>query len=89
LGIGFDVVVAYVVGLLLLLLIGWLLITPIKVLLKFLANGVIGGIMLWLLNLFGSALGINVAINPVTALIAGFLGVPGIILILLLQVLLA
>lgn len=88
-GIGFDVVVAYVVGLLLLLLIGWLLITPIKVLLKFLANGVIGGIMLWLLNLFGSALGINVAINPVTALIAGFLGVPGIILILLLQVLLA
>lgn len=88
-GIGFDVVVAYVVGLLLLLLIGWLLITPIKVLLKFLANGVIGGIMLWVLNLFGGALGISVAINPITALIAGFLGVPGIILILLLQILLA
>jgi inhibitor of the pro-sigma K processing machinery len=88
-GIGFDVIIAYVVGLLLLFLIGWLLITPIKVLLKFILNGVIGGLMLWALNLLGGALGISVAINPVTALIAGFLGVPGVILILLLQVLLA
>ena len=88
-GIGFDVIIAYVVGLLLLFLIGWLLITPIKVLLKFILNGVIGGLMLWVLNLLGGALGISVAINPVTALIAGFLGVPGVILILLLQVLLA
>ena len=88
-GIGFDVIIAYVVGLLLLFLIGWLLITPIKVLLKFILNGVIGGLMLWALNLLGGALGISVAINPVTALIAGFLGVPGVILILLLQVFLA
>ncbi|MGI5907191.1 MAG: pro-sigmaK processing inhibitor BofA family protein [Christensenellales bacterium] len=88
-GIGFDVIIAYVVGLLLLFLIGWLLITPIKVLLKFILNGVIGGLMLWVLNLLGGALGISVAINPVTALIAGFLGVPGVILILLLQVFLA
>jgi len=88
-GIGFDVIIAYVVGLLLLLLVGWLLITPIKLLLKFLANGLIGGIMLLVLNLVGGGIGISVAINPVTALIAGFLGVPGIILILLLQVILA
>ena len=88
-GIDFNVVIAYVVGLLLLFVIGWLLITPLKLLLKFLLNGVIGGLMLWVLNLVGGYIGISVVINPVTALIAGFLGVPGVILILLLQVILA
>ena len=87
-GIDFDVVIAYVVGLLLLYLIGWLLLTPIKLLLKFLVNGVVGGLMLLVLNLVGGFIGVNVVINPVTALIAGFLGVPGVILILLLQVIL-
>lgn len=87
--IGFDVVVAYVAGLLLLYIIGWVLITPLKVLIKLLLNGVIGGLMLWVLNLVGGSFGVSVVINPVTALIAGFLGVPGVVLILLLQVLLA
>ncbi|MFZ5974904.1 MAG: pro-sigmaK processing inhibitor BofA family protein, partial [Bacillota bacterium] len=59
-----------------------------KVLMKFLLNGVIGGLMLWILNLVGGYIGISVVINPVTALIAGFLGVPGVVLILLLQVIL-
>ena len=87
-GIDFDVVIAYAVGLLLLYVVGWLLLTPIKLLLKFLMNGVIGGLMLLVLNLVGGSIGVSVMINPVTALIAGFLGVPGVILILLLQVLL-
>jgi inhibitor of the pro-sigma K processing machinery len=45
---------------------------------------VIGGLALWLLNIFGGAIGINIGINVVTALVAGILGVPGVILLIIL-----
>ncbi len=85
LDIPFNVVASYAVGLVLLYFVGWLLLVPMKWLLRFLLNGAIGGVALWVLNLAGGLTGITVAINPVTALTVGFLGIPGLILILLLQ----
>ena len=82
--IPWDVVLAYALGLVLLYVVGWLLLVPLRIILKFIYNAIIGGIILWLLNLVGGLFGIKVAINPVTALIVGFLGIPGLILILLL-----
>ncbi len=84
-GIDLNIILAYAFGLLLLYIIGWLLVMPVKFIVKLLYNGIIGGLMLWVLNLAGSFLEFHVAINPVTALIAGFLGIPGVILIVVLQ----
>lgn len=88
LDIPFDVILAYGLGLILLYIVGWLLLVPLKIILRFIYNGVIGGISLWILNALGGLIGVTVAINPITALIAGFLGIPGVILILLLNFLL-
>ncbi|WP_129721660.1 pro-sigmaK processing inhibitor BofA family protein [Xylanivirga thermophila] len=85
LNIPVNVIVAYGLGLLLLYVIGWLLLVPFKVIWKFIFNGILGGIVLWILNMVGKHIGVVIAINPVTAIIVGFLGIPGIILILLLQ----
>ena len=86
-GISLDlnIVLAYAFGLLLLYIVGWLLVMPVKFILRLLYNGIIGGLMLWALNLAGSFFGLRVAINPVTALIAGFLGIPGVLLIVVLN----
>lgn len=80
-----NVILAYAFGLLLLYIVGWLLVMPLKFILRLLYNGIIGGLMLWALNLMGSLFGLRVAINPVTALIAGFLGIPGVLLIVVLN----
>jgi inhibitor of the pro-sigma K processing machinery len=85
LDIPFNIIIAYALGLILLYIAGWLLLVPLKMLLKFIFNGIIGGIVLWVLNLVGGLIGVTVAINPVTALLVGFLGIPGVILVLLLQ----
>ncbi|MDD3840238.1 MAG: pro-sigmaK processing inhibitor BofA family protein [Clostridia bacterium] len=85
LGIKLTTILAYALGLVLLYFIGWLLFVPFKIVLKLIYNGIIGGIMLWLLNLVGGFFGLSVVINPLTALIAGFLGIPGVILIIILQ----
>jgi len=85
LGIELNVILAFAFGLILLYLLGWLLIIPVKYLFKLIVNGIIGGVLLLIVNFIGRFIGIYVGINPVTALIAGFLGVPGVILLIVLQ----
>ncbi len=85
LGVEFNIILAYAFGLILLYIIGYILLVPIKWIIKLIYNGIIGGILLFLFNLIGGFWDISIAINPLTALIAGFLGVPGVILILILK----
>ncbi|ARE89809.1 pro-sigmaK processing inhibitor BofA family protein [Clostridium formicaceticum] len=84
-GFELSIILAYAFGLILLYILGWILLIPIRLIIKLIWNGVIGGIMLFLVNLVGSVLGIAIVINPITALVAGFLGVPGVVLLLVLQ----
>lgn len=88
LNIEYDVLIAYVLGLLLLYIVGWLLLVPFKIVLKLLLNGIIGGVVLWIINMLSGFIGIHIALNALNALIVGVLGVPGIILLLLLQLIL-
>ncbi|MCF6462372.1 pro-sigmaK processing inhibitor BofA family protein [Clostridium sp. Cult1] len=78
-------ILAFVFGLFLLYIIGILLVIPIKMIIKLIVNGVLGGILLLIVNLIGGFIGISIAINPLTAIIAGILGIPGIILLLIIQ----
>ena len=63
-----------------------ILVVPAKIIFSLIINGIVGGIILLIVNLLGGIVGISIAITPVTALIAGFLGVPGVILLLILQI---
>ncbi len=87
-GLEINIILAYALGLILLYIVGWLLLVPLKLLIKFIWNGIIGGIMLVIFNLVGGFFSLNIVINPITALIAGFLGIPGVILLLILGVIL-
>ncbi|EOD00576.1 pro-sigmaK processing inhibitor BofA family protein [Caldisalinibacter kiritimatiensis] len=84
-GLEVSVIVAYFVGILLLFIIGWLILIPLKFIFKLIINGIIGGVVLILLNFIGGFIGIHIGVNPITALIVGVLGVPGILLILIVQ----
>lgn len=74
------------IGIIVLFLVVKLLKWPIKIII----NGIIGVILLYTANFIIanlSLVGINVnfslAINPITALIAGFFGVPGVIVLII------
>lgn len=83
-----NIILAYAFGLILLYIVGYVLLVPIKIVIKLVYNGIIGGIALLILNFIGGFFQIGIAINPITALVAGFLGVPGILLMLGLRYLL-
>ena len=83
--IQYEIIIAYALGLVALYIMGWLLLVPFKIILKLFFNAIIGGIALWVLNKVGIGIGLFIPLNIVTALTVGVLGVPGIILILILQ----
>lgn len=62
-----------------------LLVMPIRWFWKLFLNSVCGFVCLWLLNSISGFTGLFFPINYVTALIAGFLGLPGIALLAILQ----
>ncbi|MBP8599310.1 MAG: pro-sigmaK processing inhibitor BofA family protein [Selenomonas sp.] len=76
-----ELVVAFAVGLIVLCLIGKIVSLPMKILWKMITNSVVGAVLLWVVNLFGA----GVQITLIKALIAGVLGVPGVIIVLLMK----
>ncbi len=82
-GMEISIILAYALGLILLYIIGWVLVVPLKLLFRLIWNGILGGLMLLAINLVGGFFGLYININPVTALVAGLLGIPGVILIIL------
>ena len=85
LAVSWSSVATYAVGLIALFLIGKMLMKPFKWILKLLCNALVGGLLLILFNVVGSQFDFIININPVTSLIAGFLGVPGVILLVFLN----
>ena len=75
--------ISFAVGIFLLYILGVLLVIPIKILFKLLTNAIVGGILLLIFNLLGGLIGLNVVITPLSAIIVGILGIPGVILLLL------
>lgn len=85
-GLEFNVIVAYAFGIILIYLIGRMFFWPLKLVFKLIYNGLVGGVMLWAVNFVGAYIGFTIGINPITALIAGFLGLPGVVLLILFKI---
>ena len=79
---GILLIAALVVGAILILKI---LTKPIRWIFELLLNAAFGFVLLFLVNFFGDPVGIYIGVNFVNALVAGFLGVPGVILLVLLH----
>lgn len=54
-------------------------------LIELVINILLGIVIIWLINRFGGSLGISIPLNFITALIVGVLGVPGVIILVLLN----
>lgn len=58
---------------------------PIKGIFKFLIHAAFGYVLLFVVNFFGSSFGITLGVNLITAAIAGFGGIPGVIFLVVLK----
>lgn len=83
--INYSVILAYVIGIFLLFLLGRVLLVPLKIVLRLVYNALLGAICIIAVNFIGSLAGFHIALNVFTSFIVGFLGIPGLILIVVLK----
>lgn len=76
-----ETILGYVIGIILVMLVLKIIFKSTGLIIKVLINALIGGGAIWLLNLFG----VGIHLNWITAVLVGAFGVPGVILVLLLQ----
>ncbi len=83
---GFATFVGYALGILIVLILSGVCMKPIKTLIKFVLNSVLGILLMAVINFIGSFFGIHIGINPFTAVVVAVLGIPGVIAILIGQI---
>lgn len=80
-GMNLAIVFSYLLGLVILYFVARLLLIPLRVIARLLINGIMGGLLLAIFNLIGAQFGLYLAINPITVLVAGLMGIPGVLLL--------
>lgn len=81
-------VILYLIGIFLLYLICRIFLKPLRWFLRLALSVVLGGIGIFVLNYLFGRIGWHLSLNPLTAMITGVLGIPGMILIHLLTAML-
>ncbi|MDF0729002.1 pro-sigmaK processing inhibitor BofA family protein [Cytobacillus sp. S13-E01] len=79
------VVISILGGMILLLLFIGAPIKPVRFIGQGLVKIMIGALLLFFLNAFGTTMGLNIPINLVTSTISGFLGIPGLAALIVIE----
>ncbi len=85
--LSYEIILAYAVGIIFLFFIGRLFLVPLKILLKLVYNCILGAILLIVVNYIGRNFGFSIPLNIFSAALVGFLGIPGMLLLVALKVL--
>ena len=79
------VIIVAVIAVIFLLLFFKILGSSLKWILKLLLNAVTGFMILFLVNIVGGIIGIELDLNWINALVAGFFGAPGVVVLLVIK----
>lgn len=71
-----------ILGFVLLYILVWIFIKPVKLILKLATNSAIGALCLVAFNYVGSLFGITLGVNLYSSVLCGILGVPGFLMLL-------
>ncbi len=82
------ILLAWIAGIMIVFAFGKALKVPLRIALRLFINGLLGGFIILLINLFGQWIDFHISLNILSALIVGTLGIPGVILLIILKYLL-
>lgn len=84
----YSVMLSFVLGIIILFFLGRFLAVPLKFFINILYKVLLGGIAILVINLLGGYFHFNIALNPLTALLAGIFGIPGVIMLIVINLML-
>lgn len=77
--------ITFIIAIAVLFIVLKILSLPMKLIIKLVVNGLIGGVVIWIINLIGASFGFAITLNWITALVVGILGIPGVIILTIIQ----
>lgn len=80
-----NVIITFFACILAIFLFGRLLVIPLKTLLKIIFNSLLGGVLIYIINIIGVSFSFHIGLNIFTAVFIGILGIPGAILLVVLK----
>lgn len=67
-------------------LFGRIFVKPLKCICKLVLNSILGGLLILIINYIGQGFNFHIGLNIFTSILVGLLGVPGAILLVILQI---
>ena len=69
-------IIVYIVCIIFLFIIGRIFILPLKFIFKLIGNSILGGLLIFVINIIGEAFNFHIGLNIITAFVVGILGIP-------------
>lgn len=79
--------ITYLACICFLFLFGKIFIVPIKKVLKLVINSILGGCVIWVINLIGASFNFHIGLNFFTSILIGLLGLPGAVCMIIVKLL--
>ena len=81
----FNVIITFIVCILFLVILGKIFVLPFKSILRLIGNSIMGGLIIYIINLIGGLWGFHIGLNLITSIFVGILGIPGAILLFVIK----
>lgn len=82
---GTDTIITFFACIIILFLVGRIFILPLKKILKLVINSILGGVLIYIINLVGVAFQFHIGLNIGTSIFVGILGLPGAVFLIILK----
>lgn len=80
-----NTIISYIACICFLFIFGKVFILPIRTMLKLLVNSILGAIIIFIINWIGVIFNFHIGLNIITSIVVGILGIPGTILLVILN----
>ena len=81
----FNLLFAFIGAIIVIGIFGKILLFPLKTIIKLAINSVLGGLLIYIINLVGTQWDFYIGLNFITAIFVGILGLPGALVLILLR----
>ena len=80
-------IITYLACICFIFIFGRIFIVPLTKILKLVLNSILGGIVIYVINLIGGAFGFHIGLNFFTSILIGLLGLPGVVCLIIVKLL--
>lgn len=80
-------IITYLACICFIFIFGRIFIVPLTKILKLILNSILGGVVIYFINLIGGSFGFHIGLNFFTSILIGILGLPGVVCMVIIKLL--